>query len=329
MEKISDIGERGLLERFKALVDEGELPFNDDASAYLLPDNNVIVINIDTFVAKTDAPPSMTSYQIGYKTTTMAISDLAAKGVQPLFTIASGAFPANYETKEALELVKGIRDCSHENSAKYLGGDTNEADDIIISVVAVGIEEKGNIIKRHGGKNGDVIFSTGIFGYTGVGLKAFIENFSIKPEQKEKFHTAVFYPKAKVREGLFLKNFKKISACIDSSDGLAWSLKELIRMDKELGIIIDNLPVDGIVRDFANEHKLSLEELVFHAGEEFELVFTVPNKHVKDLELKAKNEKIEIFRIGRVTNNYSEKIILQNNNEIKEITSKGWEHFKD
>ncbi|TET29278.1 MAG: hypothetical protein E3J70_07395, partial [Candidatus Heimdallarchaeota archaeon] len=59
-EYLGDIGERALLKMFEKLVDSGDLPFNEDAVAFSISKNQSMVVNIDTFVRKTDAPPNMT-----------------------------------------------------------------------------------------------------------------------------------------------------------------------------------------------------------------------------------------------------------------------------
>ena len=273
---IKDIGERGLLSLFEQLVDGGELPFNDDAVAFPLSSESSLVINIDTFVAQTDAPPGMTAYQMGAKTATMAISDLAAKGVQPQFLIASGAFPMNFTVEAALEVVKGIREVAHQAKAKYLGGDTNEAKDLILSVVAAGIASTNHLIKRNGAEIGDIICATGKFGLTGAGFKVFLEQFPASASQRALFEQAVYYPKARVKEGIAFAATGFVKSCIDSSDGLAWCLAELLRGKEEnAGIVIEQLPIHPQVKLFAMENNLQAEELALFAGEEFELVFTV------------------------------------------------------
>lgn len=327
-ESIANIGERGLLALFEKLVDPGDLPYNDDAVAF--PLNNTgksIVLNIDTFVAKTDAPPGMSPFEMGKKTATMAISDLAAKGINTQFLVASGAFPANFSIEDTLAIVKGIRKIAHAYQAKFLGGDTNEAEDIILSVVAVGWGKKQTMIKRKGAKIGDRIYTTGQFGLTGAGFKTFIENYSASEEQRELFKQAVYHPQPRVKEGLALAEWGKITSCIDSSDGLAWCLAELLRGKKKAGIIIEDIPIHPQVIQFAQKHDFSAKDLALFAGEEFELVFTCHPKDQEKVKSFLKEKEIEIYPLGRITREFPEKIMLQTNNSMKEIKPRGWEHF--
>lgn len=325
---IKDIGERTLLKMFEGLIDAGDLPFNDDAVAFSLSEDLSLVINIDTFIAKTDAPPSMSPYQMGAKTTVMAISDLGAKGVQPLFTIASGAFPPDFDVEKTVEIVKGIKDTSNNYGAKFLGGDTNEADDIILSVVSAGTANKNKLIKRNGAQVGDIIFTTGHFGFTGAGFKVFLDQYKARDSQLEKFKEAVYNAKARLNEGLLLAKYGKVSSCIDSSDGLAWCLVEILRGKEGYGITIDNIPIDETVIEFAKENNLNAYELALYAGEEFELVFTVNPKNSDDLTSFMKKNGAMIFPIGKIIKSPTNKIQLEIESEIMEIQPKGWEHFK-
>ena len=326
-EYLGDIGERALLKMFEKLVDSGDLPFNEDAVAFSISENQSMVVNIDTFVRKTDAPPNMTPTQMGSKAVTMTISDLAAKGVQPQVIVASGAFPEDFSVKNTVELVTGIKETAHRYNTRFLGGDTNTADDIILSIVALGLGQKKNLILRSGAVKGDIICTTGYFGLTGAGFKVFLENYSATENQKNKFASAIYDPIARVEEGLLFSQYGKIHSCIDSSDGLAWSLYELLRNKDDFGILIEDIPIDPDVYDFAKNHNIQAEELALYAGEEFELLFTLKEENFDEIRKLMKAQKMEIHKIGRITDKNPGLIQLVKEEEIINVSPKGWEHF--
>ena len=88
---------------------------------------------------------------------------------------------------------------------------------------------------------------------------------------------AVCMPKAKLKEGLALSHSGAVSASIDSSDGLAWSLHEIGKMSN-VGFTINSVPVADEVRRFAEFNHLDPLELALYGGEEYELVITVKPK---------------------------------------------------
>jgi thiamine-monophosphate kinase len=327
--RIQDIGERGLLELFSSLVDAGDLPYNDDAVAFSINDETTMVLNIDTLVGTTDVLPAMTPLQIGSKAATMAISDLAAKGVQPQFTIASGAFPAEFEVEKTLALVQGIQKITHKHGGKFLGGDTNEGKDIVLSVVAGGLAKKKTLLKRNGAKNGDIICTTGEFGLTGAGFKVVLEDYPATEKQTQSFNQAIYEPEARVETGLLLSKSNLITSCIDSSDGLSWCLKEILReKEDKLGITIENIPIAEEVLGFAKNNNLQAEELALYAGEEFELVFTMKENSFTKVEALLHKHNRQLFKLGKITNQNPGKIILTTQSKAKTINPRGWEHFK-
>ena len=324
VETLKDIGERALIAKFEKFVDKGDLPFNDDAEAFPITKRKSMVVKIDTFVAKTDAPPNMTTYQMGAKAVTLSVSDFAAKGVQPEYILASGAFPDSLTVNQTIDLVKGISDTTHFYGAKFLGGDTNSANDIIVSSVAIGRRETNRLIKRATSNDEDIICTTGLFGLTGAGFKVFLNDYICSKKQREKFGNAIFNPKARLQEGVFFSKTGKITSCIDSSDGLAWCLKELLRNKNNFGIIIDRLPISPEVIAFAKNNYLSSDDLALYGGEEFELVFTL-----KKDDLKIFDRKFTIYPMGKVTKDFPGKIMLKKPHGFEEIKPKGWEHFSN
>ena len=75
------------------------------------------------------------------------------------------AFPK----KDIQQIGKGLNDGAREYNAYVLGGDTNEASDLVISCAALGICQKRHLIKRSGAKPNDYVAVTGFFGKTASG----------------------------------------------------------------------------------------------------------------------------------------------------------------
>ena len=100
MSKVSDIGERSLIQRImKHLtpMPDMPIPFWDDASALSLGDGRAIVINTDMLVWETDVPVGMSPYQAARKAVVMNVSDLGAKGVQPIAFMPNIGIPDDYD----------------------------------------------------------------------------------------------------------------------------------------------------------------------------------------------------------------------------------------
>jgi thiamine-monophosphate kinase len=301
------------------------VPFGDDVSAVDIGNQKLAIIKTDMLVGKTDVPPGMTLQQAARKTVVMNISDLAAKGVQPLAILASIGVPRNLTTRDIQKIGKGLNEGAREYNTYVLGGDTNEASDLIINCIAFGICEKRHLMRRSGAKPGDIVAVTGLFGKTSSGLKIMLEGFSAPPKLREELVNAVYVPHARLKEGLALPQTQAATASIDSSDGLAWSLYEL-SVASNVGFLIVNLPVASETKQFARIHRFDPAELSLYGGEEYELLVTIKPRLWDKAKKAIEHVEGSLIKIGVVTK--EKKILLKAEGKNVSIEARGWEHFK-
>jgi len=276
-------------------------------------------------VGKTDVPSGMSFWQAARKAVVMNISDLAAKGVQPIAILASLGLPISLTKSDIEEIGKGLNAGAREYDAHVLGGDTNEASDLIISCTAFGTCQKKFLVKRSGAKQNDLVAVTGFFGKPSAGLKILLRGLSAPKKLEKALVDSVLMPQARLKEGLALAQTMAVTASIDSSDGLAWSLHEISRASN-VGFFIDNLPVAKEAEEFAEINNLNPTELCLYGGEEYELVLTIRPELWEKAEDAVRSVGGSLIRIGRATK--EKNLILKTNKKTLKIESKGWEHFK-
>lgn len=329
MPKVSDIGERALIERIIKHITPMPgmpIPFWDDASAVSLGDGRSIVVNTDMLVWETDIPRRMTPFQAARKSVVMNVSDLGAKGVQPIVFMSNIGVPSDYDVKKVEEMAKGFEAGAREYGAYVVGGDTNEASDVIISGLAFGITEENLIMKRAGGASpGDCLAVTGSFGLTSMGFMHLLEGVEIEPAMKAKVLESVYLPKARVREGVALAKTGVVTSCMDSSDGLSVSLYDL-KKSIGYGFIVENPPVHQHAVEFAKRHGLDPVSLAFNGGEEYELVFTYPPEKRQVVQEALKGVGCDLIEIGVVS--HKEGIVMKQNDRLVPLEWGGWDHFK-
>jgi thiamine-monophosphate kinase len=254
----------------------------------------------------------------------MNISDLAAIDVQTISILVSLGIPRELTRKDIEDIGRGLNAGAREYGAYVLGGDTNEASDLIISCTAFGLSKQNKIILRSGARPGDIVAVTGNFGKTSAGLKILIDKMDAPSEIKESLLESVYLPKARLKEGQALAESGVLTSSIDSSDGLASSLYELSKMSR-VGFSIHDIPVADEVKEFSKIYGLDPNELALYGGEEYELVVTLDPKDWNKALRSVKSIGVELCKIGVATKEIAITKIVGEENQIFE---KGWEHFK-
>jgi len=328
MAKVSDIGERRLIERMMLHLTRMPgmpIPFWDDASALSLGDGRALVINTDMLVWETDIPRGMTTYQAARKAVVMGVSDLGAKGVQPIAFMPSIGLPSSHPVAGVEEMARGFEAGAREYGAYVVGGDTNEACDVVISGTALGVAQESRIMKRDSGaRPGDLLATTGAFGVTSAGFKHLLEGLEVPAGTEKPILDSIYMPRARVNEGVALAETGAVTGCMDSSDGLAVSLHDLAR-STGTGFKVTELPVDPAAARFAKLHGLDAADLVLYGGEEYELVFTFKPGNEGKVRKALDAVGCSLHVIGEVTE--EKNVLVAVNGVLKPIRRGGWEHF--
>jgi thiamine-monophosphate kinase len=326
--KASELGERRIIEIIKGCLEmmpKMPVPFGDDISAVQFTRNILAVIKTDMLIGKTDVPHGMSLRQAARKAVVMNVSDFAAKGVSPVAVLVALGLPRSCSEEDIRQIGLGLNEGAREYGTYVFGGDTNEASDLVICCSLLGFCNNRTLVKRSTAKPDDIVAVTGEFGKTAAGLKILLEQ-KIVPKKIEKPLTdAVNVPKARLKEGIALAETGALTASIDSSDGLAWSLHEL-SVASNVGFRIDNVPMASEAVEFARIFGFNPLELGLYGGEEYELVITVKPEFWDKVEGAVKKLGSRLIRIGTVTK--EKKLELKTEAETLTIVLKGWEHFK-
>jgi thiamine-monophosphate kinase len=297
------------------------LGFDDDVSAIPLSSKTWIIVKTDMLVGSTDIPPGMTVQEAARKAVVATISDFAAKGIKPQALMVSLGLPALAKKTTVQDIARGLGQATREYHCKIIGGDTNQADDLVIDIAGVGFADPKTLVRRDGARPGDIVAVTGAFGRSSAGLKILISKRKNDLTKYPSLVKAVRRPKARLAEGIALAKSRATTSSIDSSDGLAWSLHQIADASK-VGISLHTIPVAMEVENFAKEHRLSALELALYGGEEYELVVTIKPERFNKLKRRAPSLK----RIGIVEKKRS-GVAAQIRGKQVIVEAHGWEHF--
>lgn len=301
--KVSDIGEKELI---KYILANCKTITPDDTAITPIANTNLIS-TCDMLIQSKHFPKGMSYFQMGFKSVTVNVSDLAAMGATPLGFLLSIAIPKDFKVDNFKQILNGVMKACDYYNIPLIGGDTNEASEIIISGTGLGLCD--NPLMKNTSKKGDLVVLTGDIGLAGLGFNLNTKNIYTKH---------VLEPIAKIKESINIKNAGATSAT-DITDGLASELYEMKRPDIGFMIYEDKLNVSDEFKDLASKLNLNYLDLLLHVGEDFEIVFTIQEKNLDKLNF---NYQV----IGEVTDSKKVEITLSDLT-VKEISSKGYDHY--
>jgi thiamine-monophosphate kinase len=162
-------------------------------------------------------------YLIGWMLATVNFSDLAAVGADPVGLLVSMNLSPAQDEAFIGRLSQGISDACRELGTYVLGGDTNEAKDLLLSGTAVGLVPKDTTIRRVGARSGDRLYLSGPAGMGNV--------FAFLRLARPGFRMpgSAYRPIARLAQGKIVRRFA--SCCMDTSDGVVHTLDTLMRLN--------------------------------------------------------------------------------------------------
>ncbi len=281
-----------------------------------------LVLKVDMLVEHTDVPPGMTYRQAARKAVAMCVSDFAAKGASPDSFVVSLGVKKGVSQEQVDALASGFRDAETEWSALLVGGDTNEAEELVIDCAMVGFAK--HLVPRRGAKPGDALVVTGLFGYPPAGLRILKGSAVAKGEFREKARASVLSPTPSLEVGMALGPL--MSSAMDSSDGLARSLHTLAT-ESRVGFEVTMLPAAKGVLNFAEANGLNMQELVLEGGEEYVIVGTIPGSRVASAKVAVQRAGGLLLEIGRA-NSRTGEVVLATGKTKRHIRDVGWTHLR-
>ena len=302
--KVSDIGEKELV---KYIIANSKSIVPDDTAVSKFFDTNLIS-TCDLLIQSRHFPKNMSYFDMGFKAVTVNVSDLAAMGAKPFGFLLAIAIPADMEVDSFKEIIDGVLSACNFYSIPLIGGDTNEASEIIISGTALGLCDEP--LMKDTSKEGDLVALTGDIGLAALG-------FNLN-DYDNVYTKSALKPIAKINEGIKIKDAGATSAT-DITDGLGSELYEM--QHDNIGFVIheDLLGISDEYKQLALKLDLNYLDLILHVGEDFELVFTISKDNLENLDIDYKI-------IGEVTSSGKIEIILENGFS-DEIEKRGYEHY--
>lgn len=251
-------------------------------------------------------------HHLGYKIATAAVSDIYAMNGEPDVVLVNMAVPNKISVDMLKEIYRGIGAAGKDNEFQIVGGDlTASHQTLSVSISCYGHVDRDRITYRKGAHVGDAICVTGDVGGAIAGLRILMRE---KQHWEEQESQQAFQPELEDYEYVvkrqlvpiarrdFVKKLRDLntlpSAMLDVTQGLVSELKHLSEASGVGAYVYQAaFPISLDTRKVADEMKEDVDKYALYGGEDFELMFTIPEKEVEKLA-----EEFEDFSvIGKVT----------------------------
>lgn len=288
---------------------------DDDCEIIDLGDKSLLV-SIDTSSEKTDFPTETPPEEIGYFSTALSLSDIAACGGDPLGVLVSCSIPPHFANKVAA-IYEGIGQAVADAGTFLLGGDTNSAGELSLSVISIGLAKPESVLRRHKANVGDLVAVTGVLDRFNYLHHQYTEGLLTE------FPRALRQP-APIRAGKILSQLQGVTSCIDLPDGLVKALND--NMPPRLGFLIQNqdIPIKNLHEAKQQPNYVSASQ---PAGD-IELLFTASSVQRDCIREAFQNAGLPLYWIGRVNDKSGIQIEMENGELIAPSVS-GFVHKLD
>ncbi|MEP6902648.1 MAG: thiamine-phosphate kinase, partial [Actinomycetota bacterium] len=171
---------------------------------------------------------------IGHKALAVSLSDVAAMGAKPVWSMVSIGVPAHiWKTDFVDEFYQGYLTLAKKYGVELVGGDVSKTPDkIVIDSIAAGEVFRGKAILRSGAKAGDSIFVTGKLGGAAAGLKLLEKGERYGQSDYNRLLLKQLAPNPQTEIGQIIGEKNLATAMIDLSDGISSDLTHLCQASK-------------------------------------------------------------------------------------------------
>jgi thiamine-monophosphate kinase len=247
-------GEAAFIAALRALATHPAARSLTDDAAVLEIGNEALVLTHDMMVEGVHFLPDQDMADVAWKLIARNLSDLAAKGAEPL-----GVLLGFMLGEDDARFADGLAEVLAAYDVPLLGGDTSSGGPPrTFGMTAIGRATHRPVPSRAGVQPGDTLWLTGAVGGAMVGFEAM--------QSGAAGNAAFLRPSPRVSEGRALAPF--VTAMMDVSDGVlldAWRMAEA----SDVSLSIDS----SVIPIAAPEHR-RLDALRW--GDDYQLLFTLP-----------------------------------------------------
>jgi thiamine-monophosphate kinase len=301
-------GEDRLIGRFfRPLVrDPGAFDLRDDAAIITPPSGHDLVLTTDAVIEGVHFFPGDPADVVAKKALRANLSDLAAKGAEPLGFLLTLALPKSVDEEWVAAFADGLAADIDTYKCPLLGGDTDSTPGLLsVAITAFGGVPHGRMVRRAGAKAGDAVVVTGSLGDSALGLALrrdpqLAAKAKLTAEEEAYLLERYLLPRPRSVLAGALREYAH--AAMDISDGLAGdTLKLAAASNVAMEINSTALPLSPAGRKLA-AFDPALIETICTGGDDYELLAALPAAKVEPFRSRARESGVASSVIGSVKN---------------------------
>lgn len=311
----------------------GALGLKDDAAVLALPPDHQMVLTMDTIVEGVHFLFDGTRQQAAdaaYKALAVNVSDLAAKGADPLAYLLSLTLPAAGGQDWLDGLASGLSQGQNDWNIRLAGGDTVRGKSgLALTVTALGTVPAGAAVLRTAARPGDHLVVSGTIGDAWAGLQLCLPNGRLKnvtpPDSEYLIHR---YRRPAPRVGLIDPLRQLASAAMDISDGLILDLERLCAASGAGATVNANaVPLSAPLIRLMSGGAVTLGDALA-GGDDYEILAAVPAVRLQACIAAAAECGVRLTEIGEVTGAAGVRVIDADGQAVN-WPHKGWDHLSE
>jgi len=256
---------------FAPIAGAAALGLKDDA-ALLAPEHAPLVVTTDMVVAGVHFFAEDAPALIAKKALRVNLSDLAAKGAEPIGFLLALALPGDWTNDWLEAFAAGLAEDARAYRAPLIGGDTGATPGpLTISITALGRAPR--FVPRTGARPGDDIFVSGPIGDAALGLALRRDPAlagRLSADARDYLIGRYLLPQPRLDLSAWLS--ANASAAMDISDGLAGDLAKLCRASGVSAIVdLPSVPLSDAAQE-AIAVDPALFEMAITGGDDYEIL---------------------------------------------------------
>jgi thiamine-monophosphate kinase len=295
------LGEFGRIAEFFAPLAAsmpGAAGLTDDVATLTVPAGRTLVAKTDTIVDTVHLIGDEPADLVAQKALRVNLSDLAAKGAEPLGYLLSLSLPASIDDAWVALFARGLARDQREFGLGLLGGDSDRTTGpFVVTVAMLGTVASATIPRRGDARAGDDVYVSGTIGDGALGLLALRGRLSgLPPQALGHLIDRYRLPQPRLQAGQALAGI--VHAAMDISDGLVGDLGH-IGAHSGLGATLqwEAVPLSPAARQAVTGDP-ALRETVLGGGDDYELLFTAAPDAAPRIQAVARAVGLPLTRIG-------------------------------